>query len=80
MFTGFRKLALDDTSRSYVIHDIQQYILHRLDNEDTLRQLLDKATAETLDKLHVKCNGCLLYIELVFFHSLLQCLFSVTLP
>lgn len=65
MFTGFRKLTLDDVTRSYVTHDVQQYILHRLDSESELRRLLNKDTAEILDKLHVKSNGCLLYIELV---------------
>ncbi|KAF6035004.1 ANKRD50 [Bugula neritina] len=27
--------------------------------------------AEILDKLHVKCNGCILYIELIIIYSLL---------
>ena len=67
LFTGFRKLSLDDITKSHVIHDIQQYILYRLDSDDNLRKHLNKDTAEILDKLHVKCNGCLLYIELVGF-------------
>lgn len=37
MFTGFRKISLDDLRKSQVIRDVQQYILARLDQEDPLR-------------------------------------------
>lgn len=37
MFTGFRKISLDDLRKSQVVRDVQQYILARLDQEDTLR-------------------------------------------
>lgn len=37
MFTGFRKISLDDLRKSQVVRDIQQYILARLDQEDALR-------------------------------------------
>ncbi|EFN90180.1 Ankyrin repeat domain-containing protein 50 [Harpegnathos saltator] len=37
MFTGFRKISLDDLRKSQIIRDIQQYILARLDQEDALR-------------------------------------------
>lgn len=65
MFTGFRKISLDDLRKSHVIRDVQQYILSRLDKEDRLRQHLSRDTAETLNQLHIKCNGCFLYLEKV---------------
>lgn len=65
MFTGFRKISLDDLRKSHVIRDVQQYILNRLDKEDRLRQHLSRETAETLNQLHIKCNGCFLYLEKV---------------
>lgn len=65
MFTGFRKIGLDDLRKSHVIRDVQQYILSRLDKEDRLRQHLSRETAETLNQLHIKCNGCFLYLEKV---------------
>ncbi|XP_032676835.1 ankyrin repeat domain-containing protein 50 isoform X3 [Odontomachus brunneus] len=65
MFTGFRKISLDDLRKSQVIRDVQQYILARLDQEDTLRQHISRDTAEMLNQLHIKSNGCFLYLEKV---------------
>lgn len=65
MFTGFRKLSLDDLRKSHVVKDVQQYILCRLDAEDGLRQHLSRDTAEMLNQLHIKSNGCFLYLEMV---------------
>ncbi|CAM1292374.1 ANKRD50 (predicted) [Pycnogonum litorale] len=65
MFTGFRKIALDDLRKSNIVRDVQQYILSRLDREDTLRQHLSRETAEMLNQLHIKSNGCFLYLERV---------------
>lgn len=65
MFTGFRKLSLDDLRKSHVVRDVQQYILCRLDEEDGLRQHLSRDTAEMLNQLHIKSNGCFLYLEKV---------------
>lgn len=65
MFTGFRKVTLDDLRKSNVVRDVQQYILSRLDREDTLRQHLSRETAEMLNQLHIKSNGCFLYLERV---------------
>ncbi|GFN74714.1 ankyrin repeat domain-containing protein 50 [Plakobranchus ocellatus] len=65
MFTGFRKLSLDDLRKSHVVRDVQQYILCRLDAEDGLRQHLSRDTAEMLNQLHIKSNGCFLYLEKV---------------
>ncbi|XP_038055511.1 ankyrin repeat domain-containing protein 50-like [Patiria miniata] len=65
MFTGFRKLSLDDLRKSHVVRDVQQYILCRLDREELLRQQLSRDTAEMLNQLHIKSNGCMMYLEKV---------------
>ncbi|XP_076277761.1 uncharacterized protein LOC143207827 isoform X2 [Lasioglossum baleicum] len=65
MFTGFRKISLDDLRKSHVVRDVQQYILARLDQEDALRQHISCDTAEMLNQLHIKSNGCFLYLEKV---------------
>ncbi|XP_043917616.1 ankyrin repeat domain-containing protein 50 [Protopterus annectens] len=65
MFTGFRKISLDDLRKAYIVKDVQQYILHRLDQEEALRQHLTKETAEMLNQLHIKSSGCFLYLERV---------------
>lgn len=65
MFTGFRKISLDDLRKSQVVRDVQQYILARLDQEDALRQHISRDTAEMLNHLHIKSNGCFLYLEKV---------------
>ncbi|XP_064481611.1 ankyrin repeat domain-containing protein 50-like [Ornithodoros turicata] len=63
MFTGFRKISLDDLRKASVVRDVQQYILCRLDREESLRQQLSRDTAEALNQLHIKSNGCFLYLE-----------------
>ncbi|XP_033742734.1 ankyrin repeat domain-containing protein 50-like [Pecten maximus] len=65
LFTGFRKISLDDLRKSHVVRDVQQYILCRLDQEEELRQHLSRDTAEMLNQLHIKSNGCFLYLEKV---------------
>ncbi len=65
MFTGFRKISLDDLRKTHVVRDVQQYILCRLDREEELRQHLSRETAEMLNQLHIKSNGCFLYLEKV---------------
>ncbi|CAH1776934.1 unnamed protein product [Owenia fusiformis] len=65
MFTGFRKISLDDLHKTHVVRDVQQYILCRLDREEKLRQHLSRDTAEMLNQLHIKSNGCFLYLEKV---------------
>jgi len=65
LFTGFRKISLDDLRKSHVVRDVQQYILCRLDKEEELRQHLSRDTAEMLNQLHIKSNGCFLYLEKV---------------
>lgn len=63
MFTGFRKFTLDDLRKAHVVKDIQHYILHRLDDEPSLRKHLTRETAEVFNQLHIKSNGCVLYLE-----------------
>ncbi|XP_034972283.1 ankyrin repeat domain-containing protein 50 isoform X1 [Zootoca vivipara] len=65
LFNGFRRLCLDDLRREPVVCDVQQYILARLDREEPLRRHLTRDTAEALSQLHIKSNGCLLYLERV---------------
>ncbi|UYV60376.1 ANKRD50 [Cordylochernes scorpioides] len=65
MFTGFKKIALDDLRKAHVVRDVQQYILCRLDREEQLRQHLNRETAEMLNQLHIKSNGCFIYLEKV---------------
>ncbi|XP_031753292.1 ankyrin repeat domain-containing protein 50-like isoform X3 [Xenopus tropicalis] len=65
MFTGFRRLCLDDLRKAHIVRDVQQYILCRLDREEALRQHLTLDTAEMLNQLHIKSNGCFLYLERV---------------
>ncbi|XP_068122575.1 ankyrin repeat domain-containing protein 50-like [Hyperolius riggenbachi] len=65
MFTGFRRLCLDDLRKAHIVRDVQQYILCRLDSQETLRQHLTLDTAEMLNQLHIKSNGCFLYLERV---------------
>lgn len=54
---------LDDLRKSHVIRDVQQYILCKLDVNDQLKQQLDRKTAEMLNQLHIKSDGCFLYLE-----------------
>ena len=63
MFSGLRKITLDDLKKLYIVKDVQQYILDRLDAEPDLRQHLTRNTAEQFNLLHVKSNGCILYLE-----------------
>ncbi|KAJ8388544.1 hypothetical protein AAFF_G00132580 [Aldrovandia affinis] len=65
MFSGFRKLALDDLRKAWAVRDVQQYILRRLDQEGALRSQLTPETAEMLNLLHIKSGGCFLFLERV---------------
>lgn len=48
-----------------VVRDVQQYILARIDSEESLRRHISRDTAEMLNQLHIKSNGCFLYLEKV---------------
>ncbi|CAH0699570.1 unnamed protein product [Spodoptera exigua] len=71
MFTGFRKITLDELQRAHVSADVQRYVLARLDTEPRLRARVSSdstaaaAAAAALDHLRIKSDGCLLYLEKV---------------
>ncbi|KAM6978234.1 uncharacterized protein ankrd50l [Tautogolabrus adspersus] len=65
MFSGLRKLCLDDLRKPPPVHDVQQYILCRLDEEAALRRQLTPDTADMLNLLHIKSSGCMLFLERV---------------
>ncbi|XP_026152159.1 ankyrin repeat domain-containing protein 50 [Mastacembelus armatus] len=65
MFSGFRKLCLDDLRKPSPVRDVQQYILCRLDEEAGLRRQLTPDTADMLNLLHIKSGGCFLFLERV---------------
>lgn len=48
-----------------MVRDVQQYILSRLEKEPALRRHLTRETAASLNMLHIKSHGCLLYVEAV---------------
>nr|XP_032525630.1 ankyrin repeat domain-containing protein 50 [Danaus plexippus plexippus] len=71
VFTGFRKITLDELCRAHVAADVQRYVLARLDNEPRLRARVSSdaaaaaSAAAALDHLRIKSDGCLLYLEKV---------------
>ncbi|TRY97207.1 hypothetical protein DNTS_013710 [Danionella cerebrum] len=65
MFSGFRKLCLDDLRKPATVRDVQQYILRRLDQDAALRRQITPETAEMLNLLHIKSGGCFLFLERV---------------
>ncbi|KAL0809230.1 hypothetical protein ABMA28_011449 [Loxostege sticticalis] len=71
LFTGFRKITLDELQRAHVSADVQRYVLARLDTEPRLRARVSSdsaaaaAAAAALDHLRIKSDGCLLYLEKV---------------
>ncbi|XP_032423517.1 ankyrin repeat domain-containing protein 50 [Xiphophorus hellerii] len=65
MFSGFRRLCLDDLRKPPTVRDVQQYILCRLDEEAALRRQLTPDTADMLNLLHIKSGGCFLFLERV---------------
>ncbi|XP_066542576.1 ankyrin repeat domain-containing protein 50 isoform X2 [Hoplias malabaricus] len=65
MFSGFRKLCLDDLRKPVAMRDVQHYILRRLDQEGSLRRQLTPETADMLNLLHIKGGGCFLFLERV---------------
>ncbi|XP_070799799.1 ankyrin repeat domain-containing protein 50-like [Pituophis catenifer annectens] len=65
LFPGFRQLCLDDLQREPVICDVQHYILARMDREEALQRRFTQDMIGALTQLHLKSNGCLLYLEQV---------------
>jgi ankyrin repeat domain-containing protein 50 len=64
LFSGFKKLTLDDLRKSHVVKDVQQYIINRL-NVDFRGINLNKEIIDSLNQLYIKSNGCLLYLRKV---------------
>lgn len=64
LFSGFKKLTLDDLRKSHVVKDVQQYIINRL-NIDFRGINLNKEIIDSLNQLYIKSNGCLLYLRKV---------------
>lgn len=64
LFSGFKKLTLDDLRKSHVVKDVQQYIINRL-NVDFRGINLNKEVIDSLNQLYIKSNGCLLYLRKV---------------
>ncbi|XP_041937519.1 ankyrin repeat domain-containing protein 50 [Alosa sapidissima] len=65
MFSGFRRLCLDDLRKPPTVRDVQHYILRRLDQEGSLRRQLTPDTADMLNLLHIKSGGCFLFLQRV---------------
>ncbi|XP_068602317.1 ankyrin repeat domain-containing protein 50 [Brachionichthys hirsutus] len=65
LFSGFCRLCLDDLRKPSPVHDVQQYILSRLDEDAALRRQLTPDTADMLNLLHIKSSGCFLFLERV---------------
>lgn len=64
LFSGFKKLTLDDLRKSHVVKDVQQYIINRL-NADFRGINLNKEIIDSLNQLYIKSNGCILYLRKV---------------
>ena len=64
-FPGFRRISIDDLRKTQVIQDIQQFILVRLQTDKSIARQITKDSTELLSLLHVKSNGCFLYIKKV---------------
>lgn len=58
-------IQLDNIDAPYIVHDLQEYILSRLDTDTALRQQLDLGSVDRLHRLHLVSNGSMLYIRLV---------------
>lgn len=56
---------MDDLRKPPPVHDVQQYILCRLDEDTALRRQLTPDTADMLNLLHIKSGGCFLFLERV---------------
>ena len=60
-----QKVTLDDIRKEAICKDSQQYILRRLESNQNLRGAVNRDNAEFLSQLHIKANGCFLYLEVV---------------
>ncbi|XP_055705484.1 ankyrin repeat domain-containing protein 50 [Phlebotomus papatasi] len=65
MFTGFKKITLDDLRKSHVVKDVQEYIIVRLNADFKGLINLTKDIIDSLNQLYLKSNGCILYLQKV---------------
>ncbi|GAB0086675.1 uncharacterized protein DMENIID0001_007760 [Sergentomyia squamirostris] len=65
MFTGFKKITLDDLRKSHVVKDVQEYIIVRLNADFKGIINLTKDIIDSLNQLYLKSNGCILYLQKV---------------
>ncbi|KAF9808210.1 hypothetical protein SFRURICE_012069 [Spodoptera frugiperda] len=77
MFTGFRKITLDELQRAHVSADVQRYVLARLDTEPRLRARVSSdstaaAAAAAACLYFVKCQPYNNTIHIVFARQVLD--------
>lgn len=65
IFSGFKKITLDDLRKSHVVKDVQEYIINRLNSDFKGSINLSKDVIESLNQLYIKSNGCILYLQKV---------------
>lgn len=65
IFSGFKKITLDDLRKSHVVKDVQEYIINRLNTDFKGSINLSKEVIESLNQLYIKSNGCILYLQKV---------------
>lgn len=65
IFSGFKRITLDDLRKSHVVKDVQEYIIQRLNSDFKGTINLSKEIIESLNQLYIKSNGCILYLQKV---------------
>lgn len=75
IFSGFKRITLDDLRKSHVVKDVQEYIINRLNSDFKGSIHLTKEIIESLNQLYIKSNGCILYLQKVL-NGILDSFFS----
>lgn len=75
IFSGFKRITLDDLRKSHVVKDVQEYIINRLNSDFKGSIHLTKEVIESLNQLYIKSNGCILYLQKVL-NGILDSFFS----
>lgn len=65
LFSGFKKITIDDLRKSHVVKDVQEYIILRLNTDFRNAINLTKDVIDSLNQLYLKSNGCVLYLQKV---------------
>lgn len=65
LFSGFKKITIDDLRKSHVVKDVQEYIILRLNTDFRNAINLTKDVIDSLNQLYLKSNGCILYLQKV---------------